>query len=173
MTTSPLGAAVDTLGKRLQGRCPPVGPRASLRATPRPRLLHHASGRRPNMFHMWLQADGNIVDFTCNDWRTSPIEALPPDSRYFEAGGNLPPISWTVEPPEYVWRPVEELTAPWKPAGTPELGVMWYHEGVSPGGNSREDVQRYFDDAGRHFAPQVHLLWPAVREALPPPLPRA
>jgi hypothetical protein len=37
---------VDTLGKSLQGRCPPVGPRASLRATPRPRLLHHASGRQ-------------------------------------------------------------------------------------------------------------------------------
>jgi len=45
--TAPLtGAAVDTLGKRLQGRCPPVGPRAALRATPRPRLLHHASGRQ-------------------------------------------------------------------------------------------------------------------------------
>ena len=37
---------MDTLGKRLQGRCPPVGPQASLRATPRPRLLHHILGRQ-------------------------------------------------------------------------------------------------------------------------------
>jgi hypothetical protein len=64
----------------------------------------------PNMFHMWLEADGNIIDFACGDWRTSHIEALPPDSPYFEADGKLPPISWVIDPPEYIWRPVEELT---------------------------------------------------------------
>jgi hypothetical protein len=126
----------------------------------------------PNMFHMWLQAEGQLIDFTCGDWRTPHIEALPPDSPYIETDGSLPPISWTIDPPEYIWRPVEELTAPWKPVGTPELGAMWYHEGVSPRGSTREELQRYFDEAGRHFKPHVQMLWPAVKEALPPPLPR-
>src|SRR5262245_33385557 len=47
MTASPLGAAVDDLGKRLQGASPSGRPTAVLRATPRPRLLHHAQGRQP------------------------------------------------------------------------------------------------------------------------------
>src|SRR5262245_47493290 len=47
MTASPLGAAVDDLGKRLQGASLSGRPTAVLRATPRPRLLHHAQGRQP------------------------------------------------------------------------------------------------------------------------------
>src|SRR5262249_8179343 len=44
--SSPFGAAVDTLAKRPQRASLSGRPTAALRATPRPRPLHHASGRQ-------------------------------------------------------------------------------------------------------------------------------
>jgi len=57
MTALPAGAAVDDLGKRLQGASLSGRPTAVLRATPRPRLLHHARGRQRAPLQPRLELD--------------------------------------------------------------------------------------------------------------------
>jgi hypothetical protein len=84
----------------------------------------------PGLFHVWLEVGGDIVDFSCGDWRedASLVEALSRRTETSEAG--LRPINWEINPSEYIWQPSEELTSPWKPQGTPKLGEMWYREGA-------------------------------------------
>jgi hypothetical protein len=126
----------------------------------------------PGLYHVWLELEGHIVDFSCGDWHVnerSTAEAVPADY-----DGELPPITWQIEPPEYVWRPAQELTAPWKPDGVPELGGMWYRAGVrtEDSGRGRDAVQAYFDEGVMQAQEHVSVLWPAVEMALPEPLPR-
>ena len=76
---------------------------------------------------------------------------------------------------EYVWRPAEELTAPWKPDGVPELGGMWYREGVRTDGTPAGEaaVHAHWRPGLMQETPHARMLWPAVKAALPPPLPKS
>jgi hypothetical protein len=121
------------------------------------------SAQLPGLFHTWLEADGHIVDFSCGDWRT---EYAPDDG-----DKGLPPIRWEVDPPEYIWRPAAELTAPWTPTGTPELGVAWYRAGIPLIDVNEAQVRSYFDRCIEGSKQLVAPLWPSVKRALPPPLP--
>ena len=82
--------------------------------------------------HYWLEAGGDLIDFTVGDWREQ--DHLTGGDPVYDAvnGVPLPPTRWTTTVPDFWWRPSAELTAPWrenKPLAleTPPLGVAWYH----------------------------------------------
>jgi len=125
----------------------------------------------PNGYHMWLEVGGDIVDFSCGDWYVQNV--VVPENDLL-TGQFARPIQWDIKPPSYVWRPARELTNPWRPDGEPELGIMWYRAGVviDDTDAARARARSYFQDAVEHHRDHVKQLWPAVKERLPPPLPR-
>jgi hypothetical protein len=125
----------------------------------------------PGAFHCWLEADGHLIDFACGDWQEDApiIEQVSVALGAQEAG--LPPINFHVSPPEYIWRPREELTSPWRSTGTPALGESWYRAGVGARKDQAAEVQAIYDQAAKETEPIVRDLWPRVKAMLPPPLP--
>lgn len=119
----------------------------------------------PNLFHVWLEVDDCIVDFASGDWKEDAPQLEGLSAALLPETETLRPVQWDVDPPRYVWRPKAELTTPWTPTGTPELGELWYAEGVAA--SHQKEAQAYFD-GGMHDATRtLHLLWPTVRDALP------
>jgi hypothetical protein len=118
----------------------------------------------PNLFHMWLETENEIIDFSAGDWHAQM-------ARTPEAGPEMQrPIEWAVEPPLYFWCPTVDLTEAWRSTGTPELGAAWYHEGVAA--DDHAAFVRHIRDKREALLADAKALWPAVRAALPPPLPR-
>src|SRR5262249_44282176 len=117
---------------------------------------------------VWLEDGGDIIDFSCGDWREDMplIEGFSAEQLERERG--LRPVSFEVAPPAYVWRPAAELTSPWTATGTPALGDLWYHRGVRCA--DEEEAKTYFHGALEDAGPVLQLLWPRVRERLPEPL---
>jgi hypothetical protein len=79
-------------------------------------------GHWPGVFHVWIEAGDDLVDFSCGDWEQQDKE--------IERRGNprtigLPPCSWTHKPPKYFWRKRDSFK--WMPAPFgPQPGEAWY-----------------------------------------------
>jgi hypothetical protein len=68
--------------------------------------------------HIWLEMDGEIIDFTSGDW-----DAITAADADIEPTG-LGEVVWVRSPPEFVW--ANKTLFKWKPVGAPELGECWY-----------------------------------------------
>ena len=70
--------------------------------------------------HLWNELGDDLIDFSCGDWhRESEWQLqMQPDG--------LPPISWQVEPPQYMWQKAAPLKKAWRKIGQPALGEFWY-----------------------------------------------
>ena len=66
--------------------------------------------------HIWLEMDGELIDFSCGDWPHLDPRA--------ELIGGLPPIRWQSPPPTFIW--ATRALFPWKSFGEPNTGEMWY-----------------------------------------------
>jgi hypothetical protein len=75
----------------------------------------HANGL---MGHVWLEMDGEIIDFTAGDWNS----IIAGDADIEET--NFGDIVWTTQPPEFVW--ANKPLFDWKPVGAPRRGECWY-----------------------------------------------
>ena len=71
--------------------------------------------------HVWLEMEGELIDFTCGDW-----PHLDPRAELLDAG--LGAICWEAPPPTFVWMTRGLLD--WQPEGSPEIGKLWY--GLQP-----------------------------------------
>jgi hypothetical protein len=99
-------------------------------------------------FHAWLTTDGYIIDHSVGDWVAT--------ANYHEihcAGASYPgPVQWGIpKPPQYWWRPYAELTAPWRPTGTPEIGQAWY----GPFNGDLKLVQQSVRDIQEDLGPKI------------------
>jgi len=126
------------------------------------------------LFHMWLDVDGDIVDFSCGDWEAQ-------ESLIGDAGGTttpdgqpLRPIQWDAKPPRYIWRPARTLAG--EMGKPPPIGTAWYRAGfripVSQGGAHKEaELNAMFQRSNRGALETVKPFWPQVRDLLPDPIP--
>ena len=85
-----------------------AGPDERLDTVPFCGPSNHAQwiGDRP-LFHVWLEVDGDIIDFSCGDWKSQELLV----EEVSAPGGEQPsrPIRWDVEPPDYIWQPADTL----------------------------------------------------------------
>ena len=148
-----------------------AGPDERLDTVPFCGPSNHAQwiGDRP-LFHVWLEVDGDIIDFSCGDWKSQELLV----EEVSAPGGEQPsrPIRWDVEPPDYIWQPADTLLG--ERFKAPPLGKIWYARGfwMPKGGKTEAETQAGFNSAAEEVLPYAKMLWPAVKEALPPPLPR-
>jgi hypothetical protein len=67
--------------------------------------------------HVWLELDGELIDFSCGDWPQLDCRA-----ELIDFG--LPPVQWQRQPPTFVW--ATRGLFDWQPQGEPQLGGLWY-----------------------------------------------
>jgi len=122
------------------------------------------------LFHVWLDVNGDIVDFAPGDWHQDAdlIEAASVERDHSQNG--MPSITWQVKPPEYVWQPAATLAG--RPGKTPALGELWYREGWKVPKEMQATVEAHFRDGNRYALDMARPLWAAVKEMLPDPLPQ-
>jgi hypothetical protein len=94
--------------------------------------------------HIWIEAQGKIVDFSCGDWMDcGGIQS----GREIEIGT----MQWDIKPPEYVWGSAQLLRSGWRRRGVPKIGEFWYGDW---GSQQRPDLYS-FDDHVEHLRPSI------------------
>jgi hypothetical protein len=117
-------------------------------------------------FHAWLVVGDDIADFSVGDWAATAYQ------EYTLPGApDLGPIQWTIpRPPDYWWRPYAELTKPWRPSGTPELGVFWYGPFNGDLKAMHQDLREIEADLGPAIAAAIDQIFGQQRERFGLPL---
>ena len=69
--------------------------------------------------HVWLKLNGELIDFSCDEWRSAEQYELDNSADVFG------PIQWQVKPPAMIWCYQSSLSR-WQPRGSPKLGDVWY-----------------------------------------------
>jgi hypothetical protein len=101
-------------------------------------------GHYPGLFHCWLEAGTDIIDFSCGDWQ----QINDHNSDMVVNPLNLPPIEWTCPPPRYLWQPRTSLLKWSAPPYGPNLGETWY----TP---LAEGDRAIFDDVTEQYRPMI------------------
>ena len=70
--------------------------------------------------HLWTELGDDLIDFSCGDWQREE------EWQVQVAPDGLPPITWQVEPPQYLWQKAAPLKEAWRKIGQPALGEFWY-----------------------------------------------
>ena len=83
--------------------------------------------------HAWLEADEELIDFSCGDWKSELAE-------YDNATAVMGPLQWQVDPPSLIWC-YKDTLSPWRATGSPALGDVWY----GPWTGEHKDVGYLFD----------------------------
>lgn len=63
--------------------------------------------------HIWLNLDGDAVDFSCGDW-----------PRLYKPKDGFGPVQWHRQPPSLIW--ASQGLFGWQADGTPGLGEAWF-----------------------------------------------
>ena len=66
--------------------------------------------------HLWTELGDDLIDFSCGDWHREA------EWQVQVAPDGLPPITWQVEPPQYLWQKAAPLKQAWRKIGQPALG---------------------------------------------------
>jgi hypothetical protein len=78
--------------------------------------------------HSWLEYRGDLIDFSCGDWRAEATVLYEWEREISQRRG-VPfygEIQWDAPPPEYIWQRAAPLRNAWRRSGSPELGRFWY-----------------------------------------------
>ena len=70
--------------------------------------------------HLWTELGDDLIDFSCGDWHREA------EWQVQTAPDGLPPITWQVEPPQYLWQKAAPLKKAWRKIGQPALGEDRY-----------------------------------------------
>jgi hypothetical protein len=66
--------------------------------------------------HVWLEMDGELIDFSCGDWRHLDARA-----ELLVVAMALPPVRWQAQPPTFIWACSKTGNRTAHP-----LGELWY-----------------------------------------------